>query len=183
MTALLNNRLLLSGLLFVAFCGLLWSGLSLQASYKRSNAAQTNLQSCERLAAEILQKRKAPQQATDKERSEAALFELMQESLHNASLPTTALKRVDSRAPKRLTGSDYLQHQIEAELQAITMQQLIEFLLYLNEHAPEFEVSDLHLSVARKRSKTAETSELWEAEVTLTYLIYAATIRRPSFSR
>ena len=86
-----------------------------------------------------------------------------------AGLPLSQLVRITPSRAARLGDSVYMRKPTRIDLRAVGLPELVVFLHALSSGPNAFIVHSLRLSPPHE----AEQTELWNAEITLTYLVYS----------
>jgi len=140
------------------------------------NNCLANVESCQRLAAEIDLIRQAPQRARLTTRSADDQGAAVEKAASKAHLARDRVLRIDPQPPKRLGKSDYLEQATEIELLAVSLRQLVELTFNLGRGDSELAVGTLRLRMPHEAEQAGP--ELWLADIVLTQRIYAPTTQR-----
>jgi hypothetical protein len=170
-----RHRGLLAVGLLMAFGGLAaWSCLRLQAGYQRAQSARENLSVCEQLAGRIERLRTLPSQASLDARSDAELTGLMDTAANQLRLPPRSIQNIDPQPIRRLEKSPYKVQATQVTLQNVTLLQLVSILMNVTRGDSELKVTELRLN-APHGADPNDNVETWDAEATLTQLIFSPT--------
>lgn len=170
-----RRRAFLAVGLLVTLCGLAaWSYVRLQVSYQRARAAGESLAVCEQLAKRISQLRTLPSQASLDARSAAELTGLMDNAANELRLPPRSVQNIDPQPVRRLEKSPYKVQATQVALQDVTLRQLVSVLMHVTQGDSELKVTELRLSAPRTEDPN-DGVETWNAEATLTQLIFSPT--------
>jgi hypothetical protein len=144
-------------------------------------AAQSELDTATSLARQIVLLRQKPDRATMQSRSDQSLAQTIEASAVASGLAREQVARIEPHAPRRLGDSDYLEHATVVQLDNVTLSQLATTLAALRSGAagPEqLRVSSLRIS-APYQDDSPGGVEPWNAELTLTYLVYSPKTTAP----
>jgi hypothetical protein len=147
--------------------------LVLRNKYK-AMAAVHDLNECQALADAIVRLRQHPSRAGLAEQSRTDFAHALEEAASCAELPFELITRIDPQAPQRIQNTAYLKQAAQVNIAELSLSQLITMLSTITDGG--LHVERIRLIAAndpQTRLKPA-TAELWNAEVTLTYLIYSA---------
>lgn len=151
-----------------------WHYLS---NIKALESSLDNVESCERLAAEIDGIRQAPQRARLTTRSADDLGTAVEKAATNAHLARDRVLRIDPQSARRLGKTDYLEQATEVELLAVNMRQIVDLVHNLVSGDGELAINTLRLRMPHDTDQQAGP-ELWLADIVLTQRIYAPTTSR-----
>jgi hypothetical protein len=147
-----------------------------QSNDSRLENSLINMQSCERLAAEINRVRQVPQRARLTSQSVDDQGAAVEKAAAEAHLGRDRVLRIDPQSAKRIVKSDYLEQATEVEFLAISLKQLVDFVFNLTRVEAELAISTIRLRLPHDSDPSGQ--ELWLADVVLTQRIYAPTTPR-----
>ena len=158
-------------ILYTALIGTaLWAYSTWAGSLTEINDAQNALQECRQLASQIVKLRGKPLRAASEAHSATELARVIEKSTQSAQLPATNLVQIDPQAAHRVGNSPYSEQATHLEIRDVTLRQLIAFLRAIVEDQSGCEIAELRLRAPR--DEPASTPETWQAEITLTSLIF-----------
>ena len=125
-------------------------------------------------ARKIIELREKPELITAEFRSSLQIAQFIKAAMTIAEIPDEQLIRIEPRGTQRISKTPYLAQPFHLELQKVTMPQLVRFLHHLSVH-DQLETSDLRLHVSRETfvGRGEEGSELWNAELVLTNVLFS----------
>lgn len=166
----------LAGVMLAGFVALsIWSYLQLKQNRGASAAAAASLQECRELAGQIHDLRAQPLRAGLWAHSRTELAERIEESANNAQVPFAHVMRIDPLGARRIDNTAYLQQATSVQLESITLKQLVTLVSSLTESDGGLQVPAIRLLVSKNAPRASTGAEIWDAEVTLTYLIFSPT--------
>ena len=148
----------------------LWAYSTWSASQSEIDDAQNAIQECRQLASKITKLRGKPLRAASEAHSATELARVIEKSAQSAQLPATSLVQIDPQPARRIGTSPYSEQATHLEIRNVTLRQLIAFLRAIVEDQSGCEVAELRLRAPR--DEPATTPETWQAEITLSHLIY-----------
>lgn len=151
-----------------------WAYQSLRVASGSVQTAEADLSECRQLIADIERLRQRPRVAALDEETPSAITNRVSQSIRAASLPTTALIRVEPQAPVRVNRTQYMLRSTRIELSDVSLEQLVRFADALGDVEQGMIVRSLILTEPRSQ---ASSPERWMAEITLTQSIFSPTIR------
>ena len=165
--------LLVSVMLGMLAIAAMWS-LS-RASEQASNAqyAMDDLTECQRLADSIAAFRSKPTIASAKVKEDYEMGARIDDASKKANLPPDSLQGLFPQSARRRGRSSYLEKPTSLALRDVSLPQLATFLHHLSDNTG--------LTVRDVRIRTphgSESGNRWDAEATVTYLIYQPTTKR-----
>lgn len=110
----------------------------------------------------------APRRASDRERPNDELLSQVQEAMNRVRMRPDQWERSQPSPPRRLGNSPYRQVVTLLSLRRVSLQQVGALCHSLISEDPSLNVSQLRLSAAPRQQSSS-----WNAELTLTYLIYS----------
>lgn len=151
-----------------------WSYQVLASRRDVADVSRTNYRASRELSGKILQLRQQPSRAGLSARSSGELLRRIEQAAQSARIPQQSLSRIDPERARRVAETTYKQQSTQLELQGVSLEQLTTLLHALSSGEDAMQVSRLRFGAPRRASSGA-TAESWDAEVTLTYLIYSPT--------
>ncbi len=167
----LTGLLALMGLLLAVFAG--FGFQSMQAARRQLDQSFEDLQEARSLVADIQRLRQQPRVASLEVEPPSQIAVRVSAALQAAEIPTASLIRVDPQPAVRQGRSPYQLRATQIELQEVSLEQVIRFAHHLGDERQGMTVRDLFLSEPRTESASGE---VWDAEVTLTQMIFSPTI-------
>jgi len=152
--------------------GTVVSYLLMGTSYARAAASTENVTQCLSIIERIERLRQTPQRADIRSQSETELAGRIEEAAAQADLPRNNIVRIDPGEPRRLTGTDYKKQPTDVELRSVSLKSLITFLHTVAENS-ESQADFLWLTSTRTDEQSAAVSESWNAQLTLSNLIFS----------
>lgn len=159
------NLLLLATILFGA-----WRSHSLQNRLDESVAALTE---CRQLVDRIKAARSAPEIASEQQTNEEELTRRIEAWASQAGIRGEQVLRIDPLPGRRSGDSDYLVQGVDVELGKITLPQLAAFSQSVRSEDSRLRVSQLRLSALEPLQIGAGSTETWDGEIALTYLLHS----------
>ncbi len=167
----MNEKRIIFYLVALAAVLLVVAGLNVEWMLWQRRAAHRaaeDLFECTELAADIQALRKQPTVASSEAMGVQELGVRIEAAMRKAQFDPGALEGVFPQAARRVGDSPYLQKPTALDLSGASLGRLAGFLYHLTDD-PGLTVRDLRL-----RTPHGETAgDLWDAEATLTYLIYS----------
>jgi len=146
----------------------LWSYGYLGSRRAMAAAARDDLAACRRLAAEIARLRRGPTLACDSERIASEVNSLVETAAREAGLPARSLVRIMPAPAQRLGDTVYREKPTQVILKRARLKQIVRLLWKLEHGDASLGVKSLALRAAQPQ----DDADLWNADVTLTYLVY-----------
>ena len=164
-----NERLSrLLGVAIVALLVLNGHGLwRLLASRSDANTAGTSLESCERLAGEIIELHQQPTLAAIGTSSDLA--SAMATAIEAAGADAAVVRSIDPQPASRIAGTSYERQSTVVSLESVDMAALVATLQQLVSTSVGLHVTEIDLEPA---SRAIGPDERWDASLKLTKLIY-----------
>lgn len=150
-----------------------WSYDSMCARREEARLAWQDAGECDRLAREIQALRTVPAVATTQDLDVQSLGLRVESAAQKSGLPPQTLVEIAPETARRWGDSAYLSKPTRLVLEGVPLEQLTTFLYHLAEGGA-LNVADLRLRTPHGQGE----SGLWNAEATVTYLIYAPAPRR-----
>lgn len=154
----------------------LLSGMELAASRQRAIVARDNLSEARSAVHRIASLRKAPRRASLDKAAATELTRRIEQAASTAVIDVANLIRIEPREGRRIRDTDYLEQPTFIELRSTTLNQLVSFINELTVDSMGLQVTSLRVTAPRA---TTSEAEVWDAEVTLTNLVYSLQSRRP----
>lgn len=165
-------------ILWCVLIGMVIAGFWLmQSSRKRLFDAQTQMQECESIVADIksLQSRRGfAALGIDSPRTITARAE---EARAKANLSPTALVRIEPQSAIRLRDSEYRLRPTRLELRRVSLEQVVSFTHAMIDEAQGTTVRDIRLTASDGSGNGAKEVDVWNVEVVLTQLIFSPRAR------
>ncbi len=146
-----------------------WSYGGMARGRRRALAAAADTADCARMAARIRRAAVRPVKASEFERLATETTGIIERSARSAQIPADRLVRISPEPPQRLGESVYKEKPTAVLLKSVSMKQLVVMMHTLVAAEFGLNVKSLRLSAPRPD----ETRDLWNAEMVVTYLIYA----------
>jgi HPt (histidine-containing phosphotransfer) domain-containing protein len=148
----------------------LWCLWQFQKNQSAAMNAARDLEACVNAASRIHTLRQRPSLAGLEQLQSTELSRRIEQATRSANIdPARSLLRIVPESPRRLGDSPYKEAPTQVSLRQVTMQQLIGFLYTLTPSDSGLQARSLRLSVPRQ----TDSSDDWEVEATITYLIYS----------
>jgi hypothetical protein len=145
-----------------------WSLGRMFEQRRSARRAATDLAAVTAMAQRMKGLRDQPAVASAQDMGVRELGTRIDEASGKAGLPRNALRSVDPRSARPVGDTPYLQKPTTLELQGVSLTQLASFLYHLTSE-PGLVVRDLRIRSPRRD----DVGSQWNAEATLTYLIYS----------
>jgi hypothetical protein len=158
----------LLGLLVAAVGG---SYLRMRSSRLSAADAARSVQLCRELVVRIEQLQVGPRRAGLQSRSETELSRKIESAAKAAGLPRNYIVRIDPGEPRRVADSDYKDQSTDVELRPVTLKQLVAFLDAITSDTG-IQVNFVWLTAPTPETPTTHATEPWNAQMTLTNLIF-----------
>lgn len=175
MTKVSTTRSLRGVALLAVAAGLLagWMAWDYQSAVAEVRVGEERLGVARRQAAEIVQLRNQPRLAATHMIEAEPLNELISRAREAAKFEERAVERVDPRSPARWRDSAYLLRPVVVHLRSLPLEQIIKFVSGLGDVEQALWVNQLRLTPLRRDQPTTQGSETWNAELTLTQVIFS----------
>ncbi len=161
---------LAAGLILAVGLGAAWVYQRMDRQRELAHRLAEELAASQTIAARLVALRDQPDRVGA---ASLKLTELTQRIEHYAAAasidPATQLLDINPQPPRRLGDSPYQQQDTRVEVQTATLPTLMGFLHGLTHDAPGLRLTDLRLKAPRDQP----VGDLWDAEFTLSHLIYA----------
>lgn len=146
-----------------------WSYGRLSDSRANAAIAAQELSECRALAEGIKQLSHKPTLAAENEIATGQLAQRIESAARSASLPVESIIRLSPEPARRVGRSPYEEKPTRLHLRSVQLSQLLPFMHALTDTQGGLRIKTIRLSAPREDAAT----ELWNADLTLTYLIYA----------
>ncbi|MEM8670549.1 MAG: hypothetical protein AAGG48_23690 [Planctomycetota bacterium] len=143
----------------------------------REGLQQDDLVDCRRMAMEINRLRAGKQRALLKTKPAGELNRKISSWAKQSGIPADSLVRIDPRPPNRVGDTVYLEQVTELEILGSQLPKLVELSQIAEQAEDGLKVSSMRLSLPRS-DPSEQDVEIWNVELTLTYLIYSPTSKR-----
>jgi len=145
-----------------------WSYGYLGTRRATAAAARKDLIACRRLAADIARLRRGPTLACDSERVASEVTGLVETAAREAGVPASSLVRIMPAPAQRVGDTVYKEKPTQVILKRASLKQVVRLLWKLEHGDTPLGVKSLMLRAAQPQ----DDADLWNADVTLTYLVY-----------
>lgn len=169
MTNIKRQVMLVGVMLAMLTVATAWSVQVMLADRAAANGAAADLAECRQLATSIEALRHKPRIAAAEDIGAVMLGQRITTASQQAQLPQQALDGIFPQSARRMGNSPYAQKPTTLVLRDVTLAQLVKFLYHLTEGESGLTVRDLRLRAPRGETAGAEQ---WDAEATITCLIY-----------
>lgn len=156
-------------LVFALLLVLYWSYERSVQAHQQATDSTADLANCRQLAKQIKAIQDQPTRANEEEMLTQELAKRIESASKKADLPLSQLVRITPSRAMRIGETVYMQKPTRIDLRSVGLSELVVFLHELSTGPNAFLVHSLRLSPPHE----AEQSELWNTEITLTYLIYS----------
>ena len=168
-----RSAMLYAALLAVLAMGAGWSVMHMADERAGAVRAVEELADCKALADEIERGRLAVVGAASRDLGDRELGQRIKAASAKAALPDGAMVSVALQKARRVGDTAYMEKPVELSLRRVSLPQLTMFLYHLTAG------SELTVREMRIRSPRGQDDEnRWDAEATLTYLVYAPQTTR-----
>lgn len=169
----------LTALMFLGLALAVFGSWSLSdASRRAALRAADHYQDCRKLAVRIQRLQTQPTLASDAALSVQEVRRQIDLARQTASIPSDQLDLIDPQRPRRLGETPYLEQATHVALSRVTLQQWATFLHALTHNDSGLNVAQMRLSASRGGVGTGP--ETWQAEVTLTSLVFSPKTSLPA---
>ncbi len=156
---------MMAGLLALAA---LWSYQQMEARKLSAQQAQADLVDCRSLAGKIRQSRAVPCLATSKEPAASESIAQIEQAVRSAGIAPNSLDRITPEMPRRVGDTAYKEKPTQVQLRKVSLRQVAALAYNLRIADVALNTGSVRLSAPRDD----DTTDLWNAELVLTYLIY-----------
>lgn len=165
-----RQRLLAGAMLVILALAALWTARWAETRRDEAMRSARSLAVCEQLLADIESLRAEPKTAAQQSISDHRLGRRIEVALQKANLDEDAWEGTYPQGPQSLPNSPYVRRPTVLELGGVSLLQLGNFLYHVTEDS-QFRADELRLRTPRRSASRNQ----WDAEITLTYLVYAAS--------
>lgn len=135
---------------------------------------------CSQLSEEILDLRNLQSVAQDKDVDEDLSNRKLIDLATTFSISENQLQSIQRLIPTKIENTDYSRQDISVTLKSIALPKLLELALALEEQHPSTKITSIRLSSSRQarfrnEAVPAGSEEVWNADLVLTQLVFAAT--------
>ena len=163
--------LLLASLL----AGVAWTGYDRLRATQHLRSDRQNLLQCQQVADKIRTLRHQKQRAQLKSKPTDELNRRLDAWAAEAGVEPARLVRIEPQEPRRVGDTNYLEQVTELELTGVPLAQIVKLAQLAESSETGLQLTSLRMSPPR----TVAEEELWNAELALTYFIYAPKTARP----
>ena len=142
-----------------------------KSSYADSKA---NAAECKQLEVEILQLQQLKSVAGEEIDAGITSKRLM-DLLRKINVPEKQVASISPMPAMPIEGTEYERHDVAISLNAVTMEQVMRFLIGVETTYPSAKATSLQLRGSQTSArKPAQSGEVWNVQLTLTQLVYLA---------
>lgn len=170
MTAETRRAILIGVMLAMLVIAAAWNVLWMLEQRETARRAAQDLADCKALAGRIKALRDAPAVASVEVMGVQELGQRIEAASRRAGLAQDALEGVLPQSPRRVGNTPYVRKPTVLTLRGVTLHQVAMFLHHLTADS-ELSVRDLRLRIPHGDAPR----DVWDAETTLTYLMYVPT--------
>lgn len=163
-----RNRVLAICLIVAAVAGLSWSYGFMAAKRSYALAAGADADACREMAAKIDHLSHRPALASDSERLADEIHGLVEKAARSAGIGAQGILRITHEQPQRLGNSAYKEKPTVVAMRNVSLQQLTDMMYGLSSQEKGLSAKVIRLTTPTN----SEASDLWNAEVAVSYLIY-----------
>lgn len=149
--------------------------LQLTEARQASEDAMRNLQACQTLAAQIQELRGMDTIASDSHVTESVVTASILELARAAGISEGQISGIERLPSATIPTTEYARDDAILKLTGVTMEQVVRLMLAASASEQEITPTSLSLVDSGARGAANAGPELWNAELALTHLIYAAT--------
>lgn len=149
-----------------------YSLLRYQRAQRIAQQSAEELAACQKLVSKIRDMSLAPERALKTERNEADLRSRIDQAAGAAGIPTDSVFRVIPHASTRLGDSAYLGQPTRLELRDVSLRSMTFFLQEMLASESALHVTTLRLTPPQRR-ETDDSTEVWDAEIVLTHVVFS----------
>jgi hypothetical protein len=131
-----------------------------------------SLSECRTIAQQLKQLATRPRLASVESATSESGAKQINVAIANAGIASTSVRSVSPSPAMRLGGSDYQQRETTVNLANVSLMQIVVFEQGLNAGLG-VTLSKLALSIPENASSVSTQTELWDASLTLTQIIYS----------
>jgi len=164
-----RTRLVMGTLIGILALTSLAAAVHARSLARQAQVAAADMPACSQLASSIQGLRQRPRKIESQQVEQPQLAKRIETAGTLAGIPLSAFSRIDPESPRRLGDTAYQEMPTQLSLRSVNLRQLVNLLYNLFTDDLNLNVKQIRLSAPR----TTEAQDLWNAEVTLTYLIYS----------
>ncbi len=147
-----------------------WSYWMMTRSKDDAQAALADAQTCQTLGAQMVAMQSKPAVANSQEQAFEQLTARIEAAAQSSGIAGSEhLAAIDPEPAARLGDTAYLEKPTVIQLREATLPQIVTLLSHLTQSQAGLRVKALRLSAPPQK----EDTDLWSAQITLTYLIYS----------
>lgn len=178
MTRTMLNRWLLISLHCVLLAVMVIAALRMNEAKASLADSQINLRAGEQLALEIKQLR-GLKSIADEETDISSLSNIrIMEIVRQLGMNESQVRTLKRLVPAPIDGTDYQHQDVSIRLNGVTLEQVFQFLLQVEQGPSSAKATSLRLDMARSSGRETQSDERWNAQLTLTQLLYLARSAR-----
>jgi hypothetical protein len=136
---------------------------------RSASQARTDLAATEQLLERIEQIRNRPTLAADRQQIDAETIGRIEQAARDAGINPASLAHINPQRPQRIGDSVYQRKPTQVLLRGVTLGQTLKMMHGFCGIQGGLQPASIRLSAPRRD----DTGPLWNAELTLTYMIYA----------
>ena len=149
----------------------LWNWVEARGLASKHNSHAALIDQIEQMNADVQRVkvlRAAPRSATDRERPNDELLAQIRNAMDEAGMPAERWIGNDPALPVRVPRSSYKRLSTRLSFEQVTLLNLVTFAFHLTDNDRALRISDIRLVAPR-----GDDPEMWDTELTVTYLIYS----------
>ena len=164
--------------LFASSCFVIYAYQKMASSHRAAMDSVEQWNQCRELADQIKGLQDKPLKVAERLQTAVQLARTLEESAQAANIQLDQLIRIDPRPVRQIENTPYQEQATYFELRKVTLRQLILLLHKISNEHQGTTVVDLRLESTRTGGMNAEYAtnstqeETWDAEVTLTSLVF-----------
>lgn len=131
---------------------------------------------CQKRASEIAILRQRPDRAARQSRSQLAFSKTIEEAAVASGLNASQIVSIEPQAPHRVDETFYEEHAAQLRLEGVRLPELAKLSALFSTKGLEdspLQVSALRITAPYHVANSDEAKEVWNVELTLTYLVYS----------
>ena len=141
--------------------------------------SQQNLADCKQIATEIGQMRQLQSVACDQTAQADLNNKNLIRLLRKTGINESQLGSLTTLPVTKVPETEYERHDVSIDLNAVSVEQLLRLVIGIEKRFSTTKATSLNMRANRTRVRTtARSGELWNAQVTLTQLVYLARTAR-----
>jgi hypothetical protein len=166
-----RNLITMSSLIVLLIAALVWSYGRLSDAHGLAQRSAEDLARCAQFTKKIQQLQAKPAVARDVELQTGEFASRLETAARGAGITLDQIVRVSPEAARRVTEGPYKEKPTRLEIRSVSLQQLVALLHPLSTGERAQNVRSIRLSQPHE----ADRPNVWNAEITLSYLIYSPT--------